>query len=123
MINISTNKSIKMISKVSQEVIINLIIGNSLHKKKEISLSILVTSGSLVLQEAVIQVVTIIGRRDRIVSMVMSEKATIKNNFKVVPNVIIEFLLINYYQSFYMFDLSILCLAQYHLYQIFEMMA
>ena len=95
MISINTNKNISLNLKVSQGAIISLIIENKFLKKKEISSSIIVTSGSLVLQRAVIQGVT--GRRDNIVSMVMSEKAIIKNNIKVVPNVIVEFLLINYY--------------------------
>jgi len=117
MISINTNKNISLNLKVSQGAIISLIIENKFLKKKEISSSIIVTSGSLVLQRAVIQGVT--GRRDNIVSMVMSEKAIIKNNIKVVPNVIVEFLLINYYQSFYMFDLTIAA-RQYHLYQILQ---
>jgi hypothetical protein len=96
-------------------VIINLIIGNRFRKEKGISSSSIETNENLVLQEAVIPVV-ITERRDNIVIMLMSEKETIKNNTQESPNVIVESNLINYYQSFYMFDLLISA-RQYHNYK------
>ena len=72
-------------------MIIRVIIESRFLKKKETSLCILVTSECLVLQGAVFPAVIItLGRST--VSMVMSERATIKNNTQAPPNITVEFL-------------------------------